>query len=555
MNTERTGAKLLVDCLIKHKVSTVFGIPGAKVDAVFNELKKAEAEIKLIVCRHEQNAAFMAAAHGRLTGEPGVVIVTSGPGVTNLTTALLTATSEGDPVIAIGANVPRSMSLKRTHQGLQNAPLLSHVTKSSVEVLVPENIPEVVETAFRVSRAAPGGAAFISVPQDVLAANTQLEANDPVEKICLGASPQHQLSHVAQLINQAKSPIILLGMHASQPDATAAIRQLLTHFNIPCVGTFQAAGVISKALLPCFIGRVGLFKNQPGDRALDQADVIITIGYNPIEYDPESWNLHSNHKTIIHIDNNPAEIHSTYLPTVELIGDIPANLKALANQLNKRDDLLEKQNIEALRAELLDKIASGKNYQGPLIHPLRFIHELNKIVDDKTTVVSDIGSHYMWLARYFFCYEPKHLLFSNGQQTLGVGLPWAMATSLFRPDEKVISVSGDGGFLFSAMELETAVREGCNLVHCVWSDGAYNMVLEQEIMKYQQASGVYFNDIDLVKFAESFGATGYRVTESEALLPTLQKAQQQAGPVLIDIPIDYSDNPEMFLAVNEHAGN
>ncbi len=511
MVTGETGAKLLVDCLIKHRVKTVFGIPGAKVDAVFNELKKAEADIKLIVCRHEQNAAFMAAAHGRLTGEPGVVIVTSGPGVTNLTTALLTATSEGDPVIAIGANVPRSMSLKQTHQGLQNAPLLSHVSKSSVEVLVPENIPEAIETAFRVSRSSPGGAAFISVPQDVLIAATQARANNPVPEFKLGSSPAEQIKQVAQLINQARSPIILLGMYASQPQVTAAIRQLLTRFKLPCVGTFQAAGVISKELLPCFIGRVGLFKNQPGDRALDQADVIITIGYNPIEYDPESWNLSNSHKTIVHIDAGPAEIHSTYLPSIELVGDIPANLEALAAQLNQRKDLLDKQNIDELRSELLGKIASGANYQGELIHPLRFIHELSKLVDDKKTVVSDIGSHYMWLARYFFCYEPKRLLFSNGQQTLGVGLPWAIATTLFRPGEKVISVSGDGGFLFSAMELETAVREGCNLVHCVWRDGSYNMVLEQEMMKYQQASGVYFNDIDLVKFAESFGATGYAV--------------------------------------------
>lgn len=553
---ERTGAELLVDCLLAQGVTKVFGIPGAKIDAVFNELKNVEDRIHLVLCRHEQNAVFMAAAHGRLTGEPGVVLVTSGPGVTNLTTGLLTATSEGDSVVAIGANVPRSMRLKQTHQSLDNAALLSHVSKSSVEALVPESIPEVIETAFRTAKSSPGGASFISVPQDVLTGTTTLSVNAAVPPLEQGSAPMEQIEQAAKLINQAKRPVMLLGMHASQPDNTQAIRALLHQVKLPCVGTFQAAGVISHDLLDCFIGRVGLFKNQPGDQALDQADVIITIGYNPIEYDPEVWNPQNSDKTIIVIDSAPAEIHTTFLPNMELVGDISHTIHYLTSYLQLQYDVLKQHGISELQDQLFQKINSGADHNNFPIHPLRFIYDLNQCVDDNTTVISDVGSHYMWLARYFFCYEPRHLLFSNGQQTLGVALPWALAARMVRPDEKIISISGDGGFLYSSMELETAVREGLNFVHCIWRDGAYNMVLEQEMIKYNQKSGTDFGSIDIVKYAESFGAKGYVVERTEDLLPTLKQAlQQPQGPVLIDVPIDYSDNPELFASVHEHVGN
>ena len=553
--SKQTGATLLVDCLIKHKVKYIFGIPGAKVDAVFNALKNKESDIKIIVCRHEQNAAFMAAMHGRLTGQPGVVVVTSGPGVTNLTTGLLTATSEGDPVIAIGANVPRGMRLKQTHQGLDNAALLKNVTKSSVEVLVPDSIPEALEEAFRISMEGRGGAAFISVPQDVLGEETKVQANDPVPPPVLGVSPEDKMKEAAEMINNAKSPVMLLGMQSSKPENTKAVRELLEKFRIPTVGTYQAAGVISKDLVDTYAGRVGLFKNQPGDIALDHADVVITIGYDAIEYDPETWNTCNSCKKIIHIDSVPAEIHTTYLPTMEMIGDVAGNLEGLKKYLKCRKELLNEYQIDKLRKEFLDKIDSGKNYKGDLVHPLRFIHDLNQVIDEKTTVVSDIGSHYMWLARYLLCHEPRHLLFSNGQQTLGVALPWGIAAKMVRPNEKIISISGDGGFLFSSMGLETAVREKKHFVHCVWRDGSYDMVKEQEEMKYKQASGVQFGKVDLVKYAESFGAVGFEVKNSEDLLPTLKKALTYDVPVLIDVPIDYSDNPELFAAANDDIGH
>jgi acetolactate synthase-1/2/3 large subunit len=552
---KKNGADLLVESLIQHGVKYVFGIPGAKVDSVFEALRKVGDKIRIILCRHEQNAAFMAAMHGRLTGEPGVVLVTSGPGVTNLATGLLTATSEGDPVVAIGANVPRSMRLKQTHQGLDNVAAMQAVTKSSIEVPVVGSISEAVEMSFRVA-VQRHGATFISVPQDVLLEPTDLVSPPPLPPLRLGAAPLQSIEQAALLLKGAQFPVLLLGMHASQPANLEAIRHLLKLTGLAVVSTFQGAGVVPQVLLDQFFGRVGLFKNQPGDQLLDQADLVLTIGYEPIEYDPELWNKVASTKKIIHLSCDPAEVHLTYPPSLELVGDIAASLDLLTPLSNKvaypatQNPLLQK-----LQKELDDKIASGKNYKGSLVHPLRFIHELSQCIDEHTTILSDIGSHYMWLARYLRVYRPHQLLFSNGQQTLGVALPWAMSTRLIKPSEKIISISGDGGFLFSAMELETAVREKIPFVHCVWRDGNYNMVQEQQLMKYHHDSAVHLGKVDLVSFAESFGAIGYAVQDAEEVLPTLRKALQQNRPVLIDIPIDYSDNPGLFQALHPNVGN
>lgn len=550
--TKMSGGQLLVKCLEAQGVEYIFGIPGAKIDAVFDAL--LDSNIRLIVCRHEQNAAFIAAAYGRLTGKPGVVLVTSGPGVANLTTGLLTATTEGDPVVAIGGNVPQTMSLKQSHQGTNNAKLMEAVTKSSVEAHSVDNIPEVVCNAFRNALEPCSGASFISFPQDILSDMTAIKPITPIPKLVYGAAPSSILEDVATLINQAEHPVILLGQEASRPENTIAIRNFLKKTPIAVVGTYQAAGVIPRELLDVFIGRVGLFKNQPGDQVLDAADLVLTIGYNPVEYDPETWNV-ANNKTIIHLDYSASDIHNTYHPVCELLGDIAANIKALSSLIKMRTSIFNNKKIQQARAELLNKIESGKAMNGAPIHPLKFLYELRRIMDDNTTICCDIGTVYMWLARYLLSYRPHQLLFSNGQQTLGVALPWAIASKLTRPEHPVISISGDGGFLFSAMELETAVREKIHFVHFIWRDGSYNMVLEQEMMKYHRKSGVDFGVINIPDFASSFGALGLELNRPDDFQDILHQAMRAKKPVLIDVPIDYSDNKKLFQAIDPNAGH
>lgn len=538
---DKTGADLVVDSLINQGVTHVFGIPGAKIDKVFDVMEERGPE--LIVSRHEQNAAFMAAAVGRLTGKPGVVLVTSGPGASNLATGLVTATSEGDPVVAIAGNVGRQDRLKRTHQSMDNAALFKSITKYSEEVVDAKNIPEALSNAFRAAEEPRQGGAFISLPQDIVTEeHVPAKAIRSLARPKTGPATKEQVAKLITRLKKAKLPVLLLGMRASSPEVTASIRRLLQKTSIPVVETFQAAGVISRELESNFFGRVGLFRNQPGDILLSKADLVITVGYDPIEYEPKAWNASSD-RTIVHIDDIIAEIDHYYQPVTELVGNISLTL----DRINAKFDGLElgeaeQEILRGLHEQLEQRDIPSEPDETNLVHPLSVIESLRSKIDDDVTVTVDVGSHYIWMARHFRSYEPRRLLFSNGMQTLGVALPWGIAAGLVRPGEKVVSISGDGGFLFSAMELETAVRLRIPLVHLIWNDGSYDMVAFQQKMKYGKEAAVRFGGVDFVKYAESFGAKGLRVERPQDLDAVLTEALQSEGPVIVDIPIDYREN-------------
>ncbi|AEK90842.1 acetolactate synthase [Bacillus amyloliquefaciens XH7] len=534
------GAELVVDCLVEQGVTHVFGIPGAKIDAVFDALKDKGPE--LVLCRHEQNAAFMAAAVGRLTGKPGVCLVTSGPGASNLATGLLTANTEGDPVVALAGNVIRADRLKRTHQSLDNAALFQPITKYSVEVQETGNIPEAVTNAFRAASAGQAGAAFVSFPQDVVNEITTVKNVRSVPVPKQGPAPEEAVSAAIAKIQTAKLPVLLVGMKGGRPEAVKQIRKLLAKTKLPFVETYQGAGTLSRELEDQYFGRIGLFRNQPGDLLLEQADVVLTIGYDPIEYDPKFWNVNGD-RDIIHLDEIQADIDHAYQPELELLGDIAATVKQIEHDAVRFDmGSREREVLNELKQILSDSEKAPSDHKSDRVHPLQIVQELRSAIADDVTVTCDIGSHAIWMSRYFRAYEPLKLMISNGMQTLGVALPWAIAATLVNPGEKVVSVSGDGGFLFSAMELETAVRLKSPIVHLVWNDSTYDMVAFQQMKKYNRTSCVDFGNIDIVKYAESFGATGLRVESPEQLADVLQKGLNTEGPVIIDIPVDYSDN-------------
>ncbi|HGK5805027.1 TPA: acetolactate synthase AlsS [Streptococcus agalactiae] len=539
------GADLIVDSLINHDVKYVFGIPGAKIDRVFDTLEDKGPE--LIVARHEQNATFMAQAVGRITGEPGVVIATSGPGISNLATGLVTATDEGDAVLAIGGQVKRGDLLKRAHQSMNNVAMLEPITKYSAEVHDPNTLSETVANAYRLAKSGKPGASFISIPQDVTDSPVSVKAIKPLSAPKLGSASVLDINYLAQAINNAVLPVLLLGNGASSEGVTAAVRRLLDAVKLPVVETFQGAGIVSRELEDeTFFGRVGLFRNQPGDMLLKRADLVIAIGYDPIEYEARNWNAEISARIIV-IDVEQAEIDTYFQPERELIGDMAHTLDLLLPAI-KGYELPEgsKEYLKGLRnnIENVSDVKFDRDSAHGLVHPLDLIDVLQDNTTDDMTVTVDVGSHYIWMARYFKSYEARHLLLSNGMQTLGVALPWAISAALLRPNTKVISVSGDGGFLFSAQELETAVRLHLPIVHIIWNDGKYNMVEFQEEMKYGRSSGVDFGPVDFVKYAESFGAKGYRVDSKDSFEETLKQALIDAenGPVLIDVPIDYKDN-------------
>lgn len=543
----QTGAELVVRALEAHGVTHVFGIPGAKIDRVYDAL--VDSTIKTVVCRHEQNAAFIAAGIGRMTGKAGVAIATSGPGVSNLTTGLATANTEGDPVVAIGGAVATDEVLKKIHQSMDSVSLLKPVTKYSATVGSPHQVGEVMASAFRAAESGRPGAAYVNLPLDVQSAPC------PQSPLALpafagpGPADGRAIDEAARLINRADNPVVFLGMLASRPAHANALQSFLTTGNLGVVGTFQAAGAVGAHLFANFGGRVGQIANQPADRLLDSADLVITIGYDPVEYWPSLWNEGFDRK-IIHIDLLPADLDNCYQPYVELTGDIAQTLDALTPKIERSSEsVLSSSILDAIAAErvLLESDAAKRG--GVPIHPLRLVYELKYFLSTDTTVCLDMGSFHLWLARHLYSFRARQILITNGQQTLGVALPWGIAAALVRPSEKILSISGDGGFLFSAMELETAVRLKANLVHMVWIDGSYDMVATQEQLKYGRTSGVDFGPVDYIKYAEAFGATGFMIKTPEDITPVMKSAFDTPGPVIVGVHVDYRDNHTLFEAM------
>ena len=544
-----TGADVIVETLEARGVTHVLGVPGAKIDKVFDRL--LESSIQTVVCRHEQNAAFIAGGIGRMTGKAGVALVTSGPGVSNLATGLVTANSEGDPIVALGGAVAVADRLKSLHQTLDSVGLCKPITKYSAEIDSPAATAEVLSAAFRAAESGRPGAAFVSLPMDVVTGEAKCKPIQLSTFVDQGPAPERSLREAARLINSAQAPVIFLGLMASKPKGVEAIRKLMSTTTLPVVGTFQAAGAISQDLFPYYGGRVGQLANQPADALLESADVVITIGYDAVEYWPSIWNS-GRKRAIVHIDVTPANIENDYSPAVELIGSIEETLIELSS-------LLHRSELASVSAELLHLIAQDRKQlmaeaaakSGVPIHPMRLVSELQKILTTDVTVCSDMGTCSVYLSRYLFSFRARQVLISNGQQTLGVALPWAIAASIVRPQEKVLSISGDGGFLFSANELETAVRLKSHIVHMIWIDGTYDMVAAQEEIKYGHTSGIKLGPVDPVKYAEAFGATGLTIQHPDDVASTLRKAFDTPGPVLIGVHVDYSDSVKLFETAHE----
>lgn len=547
MSESRNGAQLVVRHLEAQGVEYVFAIPGAKIDPVFDALR--DSPIKTIVCRHEQNAAFIAGGLGRITGKAGIVLVTSGPGCSNLVTGLATANTEGDPIVALGGAVPVADRLKQTHQSMDTVAMCRPVTKFAAEIDSPDAVSEVLANAFRAAETGRPGAAFVSLPKDIMLAAAPGRILAPARPTGLGPADAAGIAEAARLIDGAERPVLLLGMLASRAAATAAVRGLLARAKIAVASTYQGAGIVPREQLACFGGRVGLFHNQPADRLLDNADLIVAVGFDPVEYDPALWNRDRT-RTLVHIDCVQPDIDKDYRPDLELVGDIAATLQALTALVHERPRVGQAELLADIARERDGLAAQAAKHTGMPVHPLRLVHELQGFLDEDTTLCSDMGSFHIWMARHLVVHRPRQVMITNGQQTLGVALPWAIAACLANPAGKVISVSGDGGFLFSAVELETAVRLKCNFVHLVWIDGAYNMVQMQQIAAYGRDSGVHFGPVDIVKFAESMGARGFQIDSPDRIAPVLRAAMAASGPVLVGVPVDYRDNASLMAALH-----
>lgn len=489
-------------------------------------------------------------------------IATSGPGASNLATGLVTANTEGDPVVALIGSVPRAMNTHRTHQSMKALDILGPASKAAISIDVEDQAAEVILSAFRQAATPPKGATVISLPQDVSKGNSKFAAFPPeaypAPKFGIAAPSQSQ--KVLEMLQSAKMPVLFLGARSSSPIVVTAVRKLLSKFPLPTVETFQAAGAVSKDLVHLFYGRVGLFRNQAGDKILAKSDLILAVGYDPVEYDAFTWNPNGS-KNIVHIDYQPSDYGVYYHPIAELLGSVAENLNFLTENMKSISDNINTDFLKSVSKEYYgwQSLPTTSRFDADHpVHPLTFITELQKRLSKDTTVCVDVGTVYIYMMRYFFAYEPRRLLCSDGQQTLGVGLPFAIAASLTQDppcSAKVVSMSGDGGFMFSSNELVTAVQQKCNITHFIWNDSSYNMVEFQEEMKYGRSSGVKLGGIDFKMFAESFGARGYRVESAEGLREVMDEALGFEGVSLVDVRIDYSEAGKLAAAVNEEGWN
>ena len=430
---------------------------------------------------------------------------------------------------------------------------LKPFTKYTGEVNDPDNVPEAVANAFRAAVTAPRGAAAVVLPADVSAALTAKAIVQPSPVPVLGAAPTGRITLAANLIRAARRPVLFAGVRAGESRPCAALRELLAATDLPVVETFQAAGVVSRELEDHFVGRVGLFRNQPGDILIDHADVVVTVGLDPVEYDPGLWNADPA-RTVIHVDELPADIDNHYQPALELRGDIAWTCKELTPMLaglrlsDAARGAVAEQRTALVR---IDDEARAHPESDAGLNPAAVVLKIRELIDDEATVACDVGSHYIYMARHFRVYQPRRLLFSDGQQTLGVALPRAMVAAMVRPGTQVVSVSGDGGFLFSAQELETATRLGLNFTHVIMRDNTYDMVAFQEQLKYGRTSGVRLGDYDIAHYAAAFGATGIRVGSMTEFEDAFRQSLGRPGVTVIDAFVDYSRNTELFAELHE----
>lgn len=543
------GADLIVDTLIKNGVKYVFQLPGGKLGPLLMALKKREKEIEVVTVRHEQNAGFMAQGIGRITGRPGVVMTTSGPGALNLVTPLATATSDGDPVLAISGQVPQAKLLTPYPQNPNISGVMndSTVTKYAKEIEDTGALADEVANAYITSINGNPGAVFMDVPGNVLLAETEkegLEFTAIADQLANTISDEKTISDTVGKIKQAKRPVIIVGARAMDESAAKAIQAFVRKTGIPVVETFEATGLLTHEFNENYVGRVGLFNNLPGDELVYNSDLVITLGLNLVEYWASVWN--SDKKTVVDIDTVVDHLDETFIPDTLVLGNIAKNLKNITKTISEQDITDEwKSTVHTLQEKLLMKKQVPETISSDSLHPLEIVSSLQKVIDKHpdTTVVMDGGSHEVWMGSYLNVYRPKHFLMSDGQQTLGVGLPWAISAAFLRPNEKILSSGGDGSFMFSSQELATVAHYKLNIVQVIWVDKEYNMVEFQQELDYQgQEEGVDIDYIGYKEMAESYGIKASWVHSKEALDAALIEAYRTTEPMVIEVIEDNKQN-------------
>jgi acetolactate synthase-1/2/3 large subunit len=542
--TEMNTADLLVRCLENEGVEYVFGLPGEENLHMLQAIKNSS--IQFITTRHEQGAAFMADVYGRLTGKAGVCLSTLGPGATNLMTGVADANLDRAPLVAITGQVGTDRMHIESHQYLDLVAMFAPVTKWNAQIVRPSNTAEIVRKAFKIAQCEKPGAVHIDLPENIAAMPVlgnplRIDARERVY-----ASFQ-SIERAAEAISKAVNPIILVGNGAIRARASEALRKFATVLNIPVANTFMGKGVIPYTDRLA-LWSVGLQQRDHISCGFDNTDLVIAVGYDLIEYSPKRWNP-GGETAIIHIDQTPAEVDSSYIPLAEVVGDISDSLGEILGR-TKRHPQTEPYAIH-LRADIRADYEEYAKDDGFPMKPQKLIYDLRQVMGSEDIVISDVGAHKMWMARHYHCDSPNTCIISNGFAAMGIAIPGAIAAKLVHPNRKVVAVTGDGGFMMNSQELETALRIGTPFVTIIFNDSGYGLIEWKQFNQFGESNFIRFTNPDFVKYAESMGLKGYRIESALDFIPTLKEALEQNVPAVIDCPIDYQEN----LRFSQKAGD
>ncbi|MEW5756754.1 MAG: acetolactate synthase large subunit [Pseudomonadota bacterium] len=536
------AAQLFVKCLENEGVEYIFGIPGEENLDLMDAL--LDSNIRFITTRHEQGAAFMADVYGRLTGRAGVCLATLGPGATNLVTGVADANMDHAPVVAIAGQASTHRLHKESHQVLDLVQMFQPITKYASRVMEPETIPEVVRKAFKLAQTEKTGATFIEFPENI--AKMPIEAAPlRVKHPTLPEPAQDRVELAAKLISDAKLPIILAGNGVIRAKAWSQLADFATKLNIPVANTFMAKGVIPFKH-PMALGSAGLQSKDYVTCGFDQADLIICIGYDLVEYHPHLWHPTGDRK-IVHIDMSQSEVDASYTVDVGVIGDIKHSLLRIAELATPHQG----HRMRPLRTALIEEMKQHANDDCCPVKPQKIIWDLRTVLDLEDIVICDVGAHKMWMARMFRCEIPNTCIISNGFASMGIAVPGAIAAKLAFPQRKVVAVTGDAGFLMNSQEIETAMRLKVPMVILIWNDCGYGLIEWKQLNQFGRPAHVHFTNPDFVKYAESFGGKGYRVERSDQLVPILRQALADDTVSIIDCPVDYSENVKLTEKLGE----
>ncbi len=541
--SERKASDVFVECLEAEGVKYVFGIPGEETLDLNESL--AKSSVAFLPVRHEQGGAYMADMYGRLTGRAGVCLGTLGPGATNLVTAVADAFLDHAPLVALTGQSDLERMHKESHQYIDLLGIMRPIVKWNARVTSPKIIPEVVRKAFKVAQAQKPGATHLELPEDVLAA--PLDAA-PLPVRAERRRPEvssAELMRAVQLIQDAVNPVMLAGNGVVRVGASETLRQFSRATGIPVAETFMGKGLLDyedeRAL-----GTVGLQARDYALAGFEEADLVITVGFDLVEHAPKHWNPDSD-KTILCIDTVSPDVDENFMTAVDLVGDIEHILSRLTDECR---GLGASGGSRRLNDLVLGRFEAAKDDDHFPVQPPRALWEIRRALGREDILISDVGLHKLWIGRMFPAHEPNTVMIANGLAGMGFAVPSAIAAKLVHPERKVVAVAGDGGFLMNCQELETATRLKTPFVTVIWENEQFGSIVWKQDNKFGEHFGVDFTNPDFVKLADAFGMPAWRCESIEDFQRHLGHALGLDVPSLIVLPIDYS----LDVAMSEELG-